>query len=92
MLFRWDENKNQLIFEKRWLRFEMINENNIFIDELAQNQEKYPWQRYLICEINDYPVYVAYEKRNDENWEYYHLITMMYARKYKDALTKAKNI
>lgn len=62
--FRWDAEKNQLLMEERGISFEdvlfAIQSGNLLDDGAHPNKEKYPCQRMLVVNIDDYAWLVPY--------------------------------
>lgn len=79
--FDWDEEKNSLLKELREVSFEDVQtaiEAGRVLDEIAHpNKKRYPNQRILIVEIEDYAYYVPYV----EDEEKYFLKTIFPSRK-----------
>lgn len=68
--YKWNEEKDRLLKERRGVSFEQIV-THILQGDLLQveehpNQEKYPGQKYFIVRIDDYVYVVPFiEKDND---------------------------
>jgi len=64
MNFIYDEKKNQLLFEKRGLTFELaieiISREGVLLDFQHPNSEIYPNQRIMVIAINHYPHCIPY--------------------------------
>ena len=83
MNFNWDEKKNLYLKENRNICFEdiivAINENRILDIINHPNQQKYPGQKILIVEINNYAYMVPYNE--DKEREEIFLKTIIPSRK-----------
>jgi uncharacterized DUF497 family protein len=86
MNFKYSEEKNEILFNKRGVTFinviESIAENGILLDFEHPNKEKYPDQRILVVSINNYPYCVPYNKTGDTLF----LRTIYPARKFKNLI------
>jgi uncharacterized DUF497 family protein len=86
MRFLWQEDKNELLKQKRNISFEQIvlaMENKQVVDVMENpNKEKYKGQVFFMVEIDDYiyvvPAFISASK------EECHLITVYPSRKYTD--------
>ena len=62
--FDWDKAKNQKLISERNISFEevkiAVNEQNILDDYDHPNQKRYPGQRIMALEINNYVFLVPY--------------------------------
>lgn len=72
MIFRWSDEKNELLKNERDVCFEdvvtLINEDKI-LDIIAHpNREKYPNQNIYILRMQGYVHMVPYVKKGDEIW------------------------
>jgi len=88
MEFIYDEQKNQKLFEERGITFEDVIEaifdDKILYDVPHPNKEKYPHQRLMIVDIENYPYAVPYLKNEDR----FVLKTIYPDRRYKKLLEK----
>jgi hypothetical protein len=88
MDFIYDEQKNQKLYEERGITFEDVIEafldDRILYDASHPNKEKYPNQRLMIVDINNYPYAVPYLKNEDG----FVLKTIYPDRRYKKLLEK----
>jgi len=88
MNFIYDEKKNQLLFEKRGLRFEqaieIISREGVLLDFQHPNSEIYPNQRIMVIAINHYPHCIPYVM-DGENFV---LKTIFKDRRFKYLLEK----
>lgn len=79
--FDWDEEKNQKLKEERGISFEEIQvavaSGKLLDDYFHPNQERYPDQRIMVIEINDYIYLVPFI----EDGEKYFLKTIFPSRK-----------
>jgi len=66
----FDEDKNKKLEKERGVSFEMIikgmAEGKIILDFCHPDKEKYPNQRIMVVEINEYPYCVPYLLAKDE--------------------------
>ena len=80
-LFNWNPDKNQQLIQERGLSFESvvfhINQGHVLDDLKHPNQAKYPNQRMLVINIDDYAYLVPYV----ENEKEYFLKTVIPSRK-----------
>lgn len=62
--FDWDEDKNQILIRNRGISFEEIKvavESGYLLDSYNHpNQKRYPGQRIMVVEIEDYAYLVPY--------------------------------
>jgi hypothetical protein len=69
MEFFFDEAKNEKLFRLRGITFQMvieaIEEKGVLLNFDHPNQEKYPNQKVLVVNINDYAYCVPYEMEKD---------------------------
>jgi uncharacterized DUF497 family protein len=65
MEFAFDEAKNERLFQLRGVTFQMvieaIEEKGVLLNFNHPNQQKYPNQKVLVVNINDYAYCVPYE-------------------------------
>ena len=65
----WDDAKNLKLKLERAVSFEdvqtAIEENNILEDKLHPNQKRYPNQKMMVVEINNYAYLVPYVENGD---------------------------
>lgn len=90
MDFQFDKTKNKKLIQERAISFEQVIEaiynGNVLLDVAHPNQEKYPHQRLMIVEIDNYPYGVPYVKSE----EYFFLKTIYPDRRYKKLLKERK--
>lgn len=83
MAFYWNEDKNTVLKQSRGISFERILvaiEEGHLLDVLEHpNKEKYPHQRILVIEIEEYVFCVPYVHEKDGD---YFLKTIFPSRKY----------
>ena len=88
MEFIYDEQKNQKLYKERGVTFEDVIEaianDKILWDSAHPNKEKYPNQRLMVVNINNYPYAVPYLKNKDS----FVLKTIYPDRRYKKLLEK----
>ena len=80
MEFRWDEEKNQKLMEKRGISFEEIVEafnSGGFIKYGKQKKAEYSHQKVMYVLVDDYVCAVPYIEKED----YVYLITAFKSRK-----------
>ena len=69
-VFRWDNEKNELLKKNRGVCFEQVvilMEREDVLDTIEhQNQDKYPGQKIAIIRIDDYVYLVPYVQENEE--------------------------
>ncbi len=69
-VFRWDNEKNELLKKNRGVCFEqvvLLMEREDVLDTMEHpNQDKYPGQKIAIVKINDYAYLVPYVQENEE--------------------------
>jgi uncharacterized DUF497 family protein len=69
-IFRWDNEKNELLKKNRGVCFEqvvLIMERGEVLDTIEHpNQEKYPGQKIAVVMIDTYVYLVPYVKNNEE--------------------------
>lgn len=79
--FQWNPEKNLQLQQQRGINFEMVVQSikeKKFLDTIPHpNQEKYPSQKLLILEINQYVYTVPYVEEDN----YYFLKTIIPSRK-----------
>ena len=77
----WRENKEYLVFEERSITFfdiiESLEDWSLVGVTPHRNQQKYPEQKILICNISNYIWYVPFK----EEWNIRTLITIIPSRK-----------
>ena len=70
MLINWNNDKNKQLIETRWISFEEVlqamNDNKILDTIVHYNENKYPNQRILIININNYAYLVPFVRNNKE--------------------------
>ena len=68
--FDWDENKNKILIKERGISFQEIKiaiENHKVLDNYNHpNQERYPGQKIMAVEINNYVYLVPYVKNGEK--------------------------
>lgn len=68
--FDWNDKKNSLLRVQRNIDFEQVQlavEEGRLLDNFDHpNQTKYPYQKIMVVEINDYAYLVPYIKENEE--------------------------
>ena len=83
MEFDFSKEKNSQLFRERGVTFynviDSINEKGILLNIEHPNKEKYPDQKILVVDIDDYAYCVPYEIRSDK----YFLKTIFPSRKFK---------
>jgi uncharacterized DUF497 family protein len=88
MEFIFDEEKNRKLFEQRRLTFERIIEaildDKVLLDIAHPNQERYPKQRLMIIDLDNYTYGVPYLRNKKEVV----LKTIYPDRRYKKLLEK----
>ena len=91
MEFFFDEAKNEKLFQLRGVTFQMaieaIEEKGVLLNFSHPNQEKYPNQKVLVININDYAYCVPYEIEADRLI----LKTIYPSRKFKHLIRGKKN-
>jgi len=69
-VFDWDEEKNVLLKKLRGITFEDVQtavENGKALDDFIHpNRKRYPNQRILVVEIENYAYYVPYVEEEDK--------------------------
>lgn len=84
MKFDFNKNKNEKLFRERGVSFynviEAIAENGVLLNFEHPNKEKYPDQKMLIININDYAYCIPYVIEEDGTW---FLKTIYPSRKFK---------
>ena len=84
MKFDFNKNKNEKLFRERGVSFynviEAIAENGVILNFEHPNKEKYPDQKMLIVDINDYAYCIPYVIEEDGTW---FLKTIYPSRKFK---------
>ena len=84
MKFDFNQNKNAQLFQKRGVTFynviEAIEQNGILLNFEHPNNEKYPNQKMMIVNINEYAYCVPYVIEEDDTW---FLKTIYPSRKFK---------
>lgn len=75
----WNDEKNEIIKNQRWVCFEDVLNSEIIDDLEHPNKEKYPNQRIMIVDIWWYPYICPYIE--DENTIF--LKTLFPDRRYK---------
>ena len=84
MEFDFNQNKNAQLFQKRGVTFynviEAIEQNGILLNLEHPNNEKYPNQKMMIVNINEYAYCVPYVIEEDDTW---FLKTIYPSRKFK---------
>ena len=69
-IFRWDNEKNELLKQNRGVCFEqvvLLMERGEVIDTIEHpNQEKYPGQKIAVVMIDTYAYLVPYVENNEE--------------------------
>ena len=84
MKFDFNKNKNEKLFRERGVSFynviEAIAENGVLLNFEHPNKEKYPDQKMLIVDINDYAYCIPYVIEEDGTW---FLKTIYPSRKFK---------
>lgn len=79
MIFKRDESKNKKLKAQRNICFDDIISNWKLVDDVEHfNKDKYPNQRIMFIEYQNYIYYVPYK----ENWSNVELITIIPSRKY----------
>jgi len=82
-MFKWNHEKNELLFETRGVSFDeviqAIADGDILGDEPHPNQKKYPKQRLITVLINGYVYLVPYVLDGED----YFLKTIIPSRKAK---------
>jgi uncharacterized DUF497 family protein len=80
-IFRWDNEKNELLKDSRGVCFEQVvvlmAREDILETIEHPNQDKYPGQKIAIVRIEDYVYLVPYVQKSDELF----LITIIPSRK-----------
>ncbi len=70
MIFKFNAQKNELLFQTRGVSFpqiiETIEKEGILLDFAHPNQEKYPNQMIMVVKWNDYTYCVPYVINEDE--------------------------
>lgn len=83
MEFDFSEEKNSQLFRERGVTFynviDSINEKGILLNIEHPNKKKYPDQKILVVDIDDYAYCVPYEIKGDK----YFLKTIFPSRKFK---------
>ncbi len=89
-LIRWNEEKNQLLKITRDLSFEMVEDKilkgDILDIRVHPNQNRYPNQKILIVELNNYICYVPFLENQNE----YFLKSIIPSRKLNSEFKKGK--
>jgi hypothetical protein len=79
--YRWNEDKDRLLLETRWVCFAMIADAvdswNLLWIEPNKNKDKYPFQEVMFVLLNDY----VYEVPYISDWETAFLKTIIPSRK-----------
>jgi len=69
-IFRWDNEKNELLKKNRGVRFEqvvLLMERGEVLDTIEHpNQERYPGQKIAVVMIDTYAYLVPYVENNEE--------------------------
>lgn len=69
--FEWDKEKNEILKQERWVSFEAvieaINNWNQLDDIPHKNKEKYPNQRIIIVNIDNYALGIPYVFTKEKN-------------------------
>ena len=91
MEFEFDKDKNHQLFQKRGVTFynviDSINENGILLNIEHPNKEKYPNQRMLVINIDNYAYCVPYVINGNK----YFLKTVFPNRKFNYLIEGDKN-
>lgn len=70
MEFVFDQAKNQKLFMQRGITFEqaieIIAKNGILLDFQHPNTEKYPKQRIMVIEVENYPYCIPYTMNDNK--------------------------
>ncbi len=84
MEFDFNQDKNAQLFQKRGVTFynviEAIEQNGILLNFEHPNNEKYPNQKIMIVNINEYAYCVPYVIEEDGTW---FLKTIYPSRKFR---------
>lgn len=92
MKFDFNQNKNAQLFQKRGVTFynviEAIEQNGILLNFEHPNNEKYPNQKMMIVNINEYAYCVPYVIEEDDTW---FLKTIYPSRKFKYLIGEKEN-
>ena len=91
MEFEYSQEKNELLFKERGITFieviEAISEKGILLDFEHPNKDKYPDQRVLVVNINNYPYCIPYIKKGEKLF----LKTIFPARRFKYLIEDIKD-
>ena len=83
MKFEFSQDKNEILYKERGVTFinviESISEKGVLLDIKHPNKQKYPNQRILVVNIENYTYCVPYVKEGDTLF----LKTIFPARKFK---------
>ena len=86
MIIDWDEKKNEWLKKERGISFEDVElailENRVLDILEHPNKEKYPNQKLLIIEIENYAYVVPYIENNNEIFFKTIFPSRKYTRKY----------
>jgi len=89
-VFRWDNEKNEMLRENRGVCFEQVvvlMERGDVLDTIEHpNQDRYPGQKIAIIRIDDYAYLVPYLEKSEELF----LKTIIPSRKATNKYVRAK--
>ena len=89
-VFRWDNDKNEVLKENRGVSFEqivMLMERGDVLDTIEHpNQERYPGQKIALINIDDYVYLVPYVETGEELF----LKTIIPSRKATNKYVRSK--
>ena len=89
-IFRWDNEKNEMLKKNRDVSFEQVvilMERADVLDTIEHpNQERYPGQKIAVINIDDYVYLVPYVERGEELF----LKTIIPSRKATNKYVRAK--
>ena len=89
-VFRWDNEKNEMLRENRGVCFEQVvvlMERGDVLDTIEHpNQDRYPGQKIAIIRIDDYAYLVPYLEKSEELF----LMTIIPSRKATNKYVRAK--
>ena len=89
-VFRWDNDKNEILKENRGVSFEqsvMLMERGDVLDTIEHpNQERYPGQKIALINIDDYVYLVPYVETGEELF----LKTIIPSRKATNKYVRSK--
>ncbi len=89
-VFRWDNEKNEILKKNRGASFEQVvvlMERGHVLDTIEHpNQERYPGQKIVVLRIDDYVYLVPYVEKGEELF----LKTIIPSRKASNKYARAK--